>query len=243
MSTRRAAGLVLVLPLLLLARAVLAIQLEPVLDSVVRVSTHLTVRDSENNESIYVVQGSGWTSACKPEGEGYRVEVRTAAHVVDPAHTVELTGMEEPWTLVGVSYELEYGDGSRYRLPAQAYRRGSDDSAVLQFRSRVRRPGLPAGDPRKIRPGDRLYTVACPEGLRFLACDGLFSNTLGQAGLGPSLPPGWRESWWLSTLPVAPGSSGAPVLDENGQVVGQVVGRLEWPGGSFSILQPGEVKP
>lgn len=227
----------------LLTPAILAIQLDAALDSVVQITAYFTVRGPGGEEKVYVSQGSGWTSACRRTSAGYQVTVGTAAHVVDPVESLRLAGLVGSFGLVGVHYEVDYRDGSRYRVPRDAFRRGTEDSATLRFPSPVPRPALPAGDPKKVGPGDRLFTLACPQGLRFLAADGVFSATLAQAGIGESVPPEWRDRWWLSTLPAAPGSSGAPVLNGQGQVVAHIVGRLEWPGGTLSILQPREVKP
>lgn len=238
MAVRHLAPLSLIL--LLLTAAVPAVSpMNATLDSVVQVTAFFTVRDSAGDEKVHVFQGSGWTSACRSSPHGYRLVAQTAAHVVDPAR-LELEGS---WKLVRVHYRVDYRDGSMYRIPQEAIQIRAGDSATLEFSSPVPRPTLRTADPGRVEPGDRLLTLACPEGLRFVAVDGVYSATLAQAGLSQAVPPQWEDSWWLSTVPAMPGSSGAPVFDERGGVVAHIVGRLEGPGGSFSILQPREVKP
>lgn len=80
-------------------------------------------------------------------------------------------------------------------------------------------------------PGAALVTVASPGNLKF----GVFNGNLilPDAGVVSNAPSGA----WLSSIPVAPGASGAPVLDEDGQVVATVVGYVEWSwGGSASVI-------
>ena len=74
-------------------------------------------------------------------------------------------------------------------------------------------------------PGDRLRVVACPGPLEF---------AVGEGTLSTAEPGGW----WLATLPVAPASSGGPVLDDRGRVVARVVGFLRWPWGTLAVLEP-----
>ena len=81
-------------------------------------------------------------------------------------------------------------------------------------------PPLALGTEERLRIGDRIYVIGNPKGLAGTLSEGLVSSMRG-AG---------RTSMLQLSTPISPGSSGSPVLDEQGHVVGVIRGRV--PGGN-----------
>lgn len=211
-------------------------QLDDALDSAVWVKTYLSLVDETGQPlATMVVKGSGWTTSCVAEGNGHRVQIRTAAHLADPDQLLEDTPEGKLWprSLVHVRYMVRYRDGSRYGVAADGLVDVNGDSALIEFTTSMPRQTLPDGDPKQVQLGDHLRSVACPGGLLFIVQDGVYSAPMNGVGLGDSYP-----GWWLSSVQAAPGSSGAPVLNPFGEVVAQVVGQFKWPGGTLTVLQP-----
>lgn len=85
------------------------------------------------------------------------------------------------------------------------------DLAVLRVTGLKLRP-LPLGDSNAIRPGDEIFVISAPRGL-----EGTVST--GTASLSKELK--GRRLLQFSA-PISPGSSGGPLLNDQGQVVGVV---------------------
>jgi len=178
------------------------------------------------------VHGTGWTRGCNREILGWSIVVATAAHVIDLADLERELGDGEPAERVRVV--VSYADGTE--LVADRDDLSVDlvhDYGEVRLSSLYPRPALPIGHPELTLLGTPLFTVACPGNVRF----GLYEGSLT---LLPPLPVrGAPETSWLSSIPIGPGASGAPVLDADGQVVATVVGLVNWRwGGSASIIVP-----
>ena len=72
-------------------------------------------------------------------------------------------------------------------------------------------PCLPLGDSGQVRQGDRILIIGSPHGLEGTLSEGLVSALRGTAGKLTSLQ---------FTAAISPGSSGSPVVDSAGQVIG-----------------------
>ena len=101
-------------------------------------------------------------------------------------------------------------------------------------------PALPLGNSDTIRQGDAVYVMGNPQGLIATLSPGIISairptgTFLATLQLPGSDPWDWYAPCKLlqMTAPTSPGSSGGPVLNENGEVIGIVFG------GMPSFLQP-----
>lgn len=206
--------------------------IERALDGAVRIEILLHWPDQEADFS-----GSGWTRSCVPDGQAYDVIVSTAGHVLDVselAAEARPNASDAPLVRVVVSYRDAVAHAGR-QLTAGREDLWVDrvhDYGEIRLHSDVPRTVLPAAAGGvSVAPGAALVTVASPGGLKFGVFDGHL--ILPDATIVSNAP----EGAWLSSIPVAPGASGAPVLDENGQVVATVVGFVEWSwGGTASVI-------
>jgi hypothetical protein len=131
------------------------------------------------------------------QGSGFFVspqEVVTNEHVVAGAYSAEVLSTEGLYEKVTVLNTNDAMDLAILRLPAKS-------NVALQ---------LKAGG--ELKPGQRVLTIGNPLGLESTASDGLIAAV---RKIGPL-------QVLQITAPISPGSSGGPVLDEDGYVVGVV---------------------
>ena len=76
-------------------------------------------------------------------------------------------------------------------------------------------PALPLGDSDTVQIGDKVYVAGNPKGL-----EGTFSDGIISAIRPGGVPPLVRGKILQMTAPVSPGSSGGPVLNDGGEVIG-----------------------
>ena len=93
------------------------------------------------------------------------------------------------------------------------------DIAVLD----VPRLGLPAvrlRDPAELRPGEVLFAIGHPLGVRLAMSSGIL-HAVGPLPDGYPIPARLRRLPWVQAdLRLAPGNSGGPIADAGGRVVG-----------------------
>ena len=117
---------------------------------------------------------------------------------------------------------------------------GDIREALVRFADRERdialldvpRLGLPAvrrRDPRELRPGEVLFAIGHPLGVRHAMSSGIL-HAVGPLPDGYPIPPRLRRLPWVQAdLRLAPGNSGGPIADAEGRVVGMstmIVGGL-----------------
>ena len=78
-------------------------------------------------------------------------------------------------------------------------------------------PALPLGDSDAVQIGDKVYVAGNPEGLEGTFSDGIISAIRGNS----------TDKIFQMTAPISPGSSGGPVLNNSGKVIGISVGGME----------------
>jgi len=86
------------------------------------------------------------------------------------------------------------------------------DIALLAVED-IKAPALSIGDSKQLAVGDEVYAVGNPRGL-----EGTFS-----AGIISSIRKVNEDSLLQITAPISPGSSGGPVVDNKGEVIGVAV--------------------
>jgi hypothetical protein len=86
------------------------------------------------------------------------------------------------------------------------------DYAVLKVKA-ADLPTLPLGDSDTLRQGDKVYTLSSPFGFELTASEGMISAFRSASGEGVYLQ---------TTAPVSEGSSGGPLLDAQGEVIGVI---------------------
>lgn len=162
-------------------------------------------------------------------GTGFLVKpgiVATNHHVVSAAHRVAVTlSRGETANAEGVIAEDGEADLALLRVPGL-------DARPLR---------LAASD--TVEPGDRVVVLGNPLGLAGTVSEGIVA-ALRPNGLGPEVR-GFENTPLLQiTAPISPGSSGSPVLDAQGRVVGVAVSQFLFgqnlnfavPSNSLSLL-------
>jgi S1-C subfamily serine protease len=86
------------------------------------------------------------------------------------------------------------------------------DLVLLKIKD-VNAPALSFGDNNKVEIGDEIFAVGNPQGM-----EGTFSN-----GIVSAIRTIGQDSLLQITAPISPGSSGGPVLNEKGEVIGVAV--------------------
>jgi S1-C subfamily serine protease len=125
--------------------------------------------------------------------------VLTCSHVIEDADEV--------------SVELE--DGTRYQVRQVLDTDREHDLAILKVSAKkLLRAAL--GDSDKVKQGDRIWTLGTPLGFELSASEGIVSAVRGSTAI-------------QITAPISPGSSGGPVVNARGEVIGLAVGT--WEGG------------
>ncbi len=109
-------------------------------------------------------------------------------------------------------YARIVGQKSKYEIRGIVAIDGLHDLTVLAVPG-ANAPSLQLGDTRQAKVGDEVYAIGNPEGLEGTFSQGIVS---GIREVGP-------EKFLQITAPISPGSSGGPVLDAQGKVVGVAV--------------------
>jgi hypothetical protein len=110
----------------------------------------------------------------------------------------------------GTSHVTLVGQETRHRVTAR-YFDTEHDLALLQVEGLRASPPLPVSDAQNLSVGDRVYAAGNPQGLEGTFSDGIISSLRYAAG---------RIQF---TAAVSPGSSGGPVVDERGRVIGVTI--------------------
>lgn len=133
----------------------------------------------------------------------------TAQHVIDGARKVVIL----------------FDNGKEYESVGLIAQDSESDIALLRVANTGRRV-LPVVEKGNLPIGKRIFTVGAARGLSFSLSEGLISQYRSIAG----------RSYYQMTMPVNPGNSGGPILDDEGRVAGVVVLKLkDTEGVSFSL--------
>lgn len=144
-------------------------------------------------------------------GTGFFIQsgiVATNYHVVEGARSMTAT----------------MADGREVEVSGLLASDSSDDLALLRLPP-VDAPALALSGSRTFEPGDRIVVVGNPLGLSGTVSDGLIAAWRPD-GLGSGSDFFPETPLLQVTAPISPGSSGSPVLDASGEVIGVAVGTL-----------------
>ena len=130
-------------------------------------------------------------------GSGFFVRqdlVATNYHVIEGAArgTAKLVGKSTKYTIEGVTATNTYNDLVLLKVSASGIK------------------PLPLGNSDRVKIGERVYVVGNPKGLEGTFSDGIISSKRG----------GYSNQRLQMTAPISPGSSGGPVLNTRGEVIG-----------------------
>jgi S1-C subfamily serine protease len=203
---RHGLGIVL-LGVLLVTRSVCALSLQDIITTAKRSVVHLSILDAGGEE---LATGTGFVIS--PDGK-----LATNYHVVEDATRAIAT----------------FDDGRKVEvLGARAFD-AQADLAILQLA-----PGhydhLPiAGAPA--RQGDEVVVVGSPRGFAGSVSTGIVSAIRAEGTIREGHDDGER-SWMLQiSAPISSGSSGSPILNHEGQVIGVAVGTYEGQALNFGV--------
>jgi len=104
------------------------------------------------------------------------------------------------------------GKETKHRIVGIAGRDENCDLVVLKINGAAA-PPLPLGNSDNVEVGEQVYAVGNPAGLEGTFSEGIISGVRNVA----------NDSLLQITAPISPGSSGGPVLNSQGQVIGVAV--------------------
>src|SRR5271165_1695121 len=128
--------------------------------------------------------------------------------------------------IAGLSAALVlFADGHTEPVTGVVAANADQDAAILNVRTGTR-PPLPLGDELNLHEGDAVLAIGAPQGLELSLTNGIISAFRNSE----------KKFLIQNTAPIAPGSSGGPLLDSRGRVFGLTTSLLaDTPGVYFSI--------
>jgi tetratricopeptide (TPR) repeat protein len=121
------------------------------------------------------------------------------------------------------SASIIFNDGSISTVTAVISASVPKDLVIVQTET-GNRPSLSLGNELQLKEGETIYAIGAPKGLPTSLSNGLVSAFRQDAG----------QFLIQITAPIAPGSSGGPLLNSEGQVVGVTTSRLKEGGFGFA---------
>lgn len=113
----------------------------------------------------------------------------------------------------GNTIRVRLKDGSNFSVEKIIEADRSRDICVLKINA-DNLAVVSLGDSNKLIPGDKVFAIGAPEGLEYSISDGLFSSERKITELGGF------NSFLQVSVPFSEGSSGGPLLNSKGEVVG-----------------------
>lgn len=162
--------------------------------------------------SVVVIVADDRNSQREALGSGFvvsRDRIATNHHVLE--------GMKEAYVV--------FSDGAIKRISGVVADSVQQDLMILTAET-GNRPSLPFGDELSLQQGDPVYALGAPKGLQLSFTNGIVSSFRKSEG----------QFLIQTTATIAPGSSGGPLFDRTGRVVGVTTSMLsDAPGIYFSV--------
>lgn len=167
---------------------------------------------SNASHSVVLIIASAQNRQQGAQGSGFVVD---QDRIVTNHHVVE--GMSQAFVL--------FSDGKVQQVSEVVSDSPEQDLIILAAETGQRHP-LPLGDEFSLREGDAVYAIGAPKGLELSFTNGIVSSFRRSSS----------QFLIQTTAPIAPGSSGGPLLDNFGRVVGVTTSRIaDAPGIYFSV--------
>ncbi len=143
------------------------------------------------------------------KGQGSGFLAKSDGTIVTNAHVI--AGMS--------SIQVKLASGEVYRRVYILASDETEDIAILRIEA-ADVPALPLGNSNEVKPGDNVLLIGAPLGLEETVSTGIISNVTRLLEDGPRVI--------QTTAPASPGSSGGPLLNTKGEVIGLM---------SFAVVQ------
>ena len=167
---------------------------------------------SNASHSVVLIIASSQDRQQGALGSGFVVD---QDRIVTNHHVVQ--GMSQAFVL--------FSDGKIQQVSEVVSDSPAQDVIILAADTGQRHP-LPLGDEFSLREGDAVYAIGAPKGLELSFTNGIVSSFRRSSS----------QFLIQTTAPIAPGSSGGPLLDNFGRVVGVTTSRItDAPGIYFSV--------
>ena len=141
--------------------------------------------------------------------------------IVTNHHVLE--GMSEAFVV--------FSDGKVQPVSEVIAASAEQDLMILRVQTGHRR-SLSLGDELSLNEGDPVYAIGSPKGLQLSFTNGIVSSFRKSSS----------QILIQTTAPIAPGSSGGPLLDKSGLVVGVTTSRIEDAPGIYFSVGSGDVR-
>lgn len=157
----------------------------------------------ENNEAVVVVVGYDYEGNLITQGSGFIIRqdgaMVTSYHVISIARNIEVKAEDKILKVDGFFWIDKENDLVILKVKA-------DNLPVVRL-----------GDVEKINIGEKVYVISSPRGLE---------NTISEGILSGVREVNYRKILQI-TAPISEGSSGGPVFNKNGEVIGIVTSLLK----------------
>jgi tetratricopeptide (TPR) repeat protein len=154
---------------------------------------------NENNRSVVVIVALDKQGNPVGQGSGFVVRsdgaIITNYHVISGAEDIQVKAGKEVLPVEGIIYIDK-----------------ENDLVILKAKAKAL-PAVRLGDIAKVSVGEKVYVIGSPQGLENTISDGILS---GIREVDP------KRKIIQITAPVSAGSSGGPVFNDNGEVIGVV---------------------